>query len=155
MYRKNVAALIRCQGQYVACFRSDYASWQSVQGGVEPFDASLEDALGRELNEELGISPQNFKILYQSKSWRRYLFPSDAGQRQKREASDPSKAHYIGQEQLWFLIEIPDISCIHLEKSLGEFSRVELFSIEHFLSVYSPWKQDIFHDFCHEIGLCP
>jgi len=153
VYRKNVAALIRCQGQYVACFRSDYGSWQSVQGGVEPHDLSLEDALTRELNEELGILPTDFKILYRSKFWRRYLFLSDTPLKQQRKLRDPSKSSRVGQEQLWFLIEIPDISCVHIENSMGEFARVDLFSITQFLSVYSQWKRAAFYDFCREIDI--
>ncbi|MES2614140.1 MAG: NUDIX domain-containing protein [Bdellovibrionota bacterium] len=145
--RPNVAALIRFQGSYVACCRSDYnSSWQCVQGGIEPTDTTPRAAIERELQEELGISPKHFKIIYQSQFWRRYYFT-------KSILAKKRFAHNIGQEQLWFLVEIDDFKNIHLNQSLGEFDKVELLSIPQLLNSYSHWKKSPFHDFCRELGL--
>lgn len=146
MFRKNVAALIKCHDKYLACFRSDHNKWQNVQGGIENSDHSPIAAIIRETKEELGIEEKDFKIIYRSKFWRRYFFPKHILKKARFEGN-------IGQEQLWFLIEIKDIKCIHLEKSVGEFQKVDLFTIEQFLSNYSEWKKPSFYDFCREIGI--
>ncbi len=146
MFRKNVAALIRCNDKYLACFRSDHSKWQNVQGGIEDSDSSPIAAIIRETVEELGIDEQDFKIIYKSKYWRRYFFPKEILKKARFEGN-------IGQEQLWFLIEIKNINCVHLEKSVGEFQKVDLFTIDKFLELYSEWKKPSFYDFCRELGI--
>ncbi len=146
MFRANVAALIRCQDKYIACYRMDHKSWQCVQGGIEPTDTSPSNALTRELEEELGVNKNDFKIINQSKFWRRYYFTQDILKNKRFKDNR-------GQEQLWFLIELHSFDRIHLEKSQGEFARVELFDLPSLLSSYSMWKQAPFYDFCRELGL--
>lgn len=146
MFRKNVAALIKCNDKYLGCFRSDHSKWQNVQGGIEQSDGSPTEAIIRELKEELGISEKDFKIIYKSKFWRRYFFP-------KKILKKPRFAGNIGQEQMWFLIEIQNMNCIRLENSVGEFQKVNLFTINKLLAAYSEWKKPAFYDFCREINL--
>jgi putative (di)nucleoside polyphosphate hydrolase len=146
MFRANVAALIRVGEQYLACSRADYQTWQCVQGGIETSDDSPRGAVIRELYEELGILPKDFSIMYQSKFWRRYFFTKQILAKKKSEKN-------IGQEQLWFLIDLKSLDCIHLEKALGEFDKVSLVSIHELLKLYSPWKKSSFYDFCREMSL--
>ena len=146
MFRENVAALIKYQDKYLACFRSDHSTWQNVQGGVEKSDKSHSDAIIRETKEELGVKESDFKIIYKSMYWRRYFFPKEILKKERFKGN-------IGQEQLWFLIELKSFDSIKLEKSLGEFQKVDLFSIEKFISEYSKWKRPAFYDFCRELGL--
>ncbi|APJ04835.1 NUDIX domain-containing protein [Silvanigrella aquatica] len=146
MFRENVAALIKCQDKYLACFRSDHRTWQNVQGGIEKTDQSPTHAIIRETKEELGVQEKDFKILYQSKFWRRYFFPKEILKRDRFKGN-------IGQEQLWFLIELNNINSVHLEKSVGEFQKVDLFTIDKFLLTYSEWKRAAFYDFCRELNL--
>lgn len=145
MFRKNVAAIIICQGKYLGCLRSDHNTWQCVQGGMEPTDLSPQDAIIREIQEELGVSKLDFKVTYQSHFWRRYFFTEAILKKNHR-------GNHIGQDQLWFLVELNKLSNIHLEKSHGEFSEVELFDIAFLLSQYSYWKRAPFYDFCREVG---
>jgi len=69
--------------------------WQFPQGGVESGD-SLEDAVYRELQEELGSPISNFKIRARLKHSHRYDFKTP-----------PSYAigRYRGQEQSFWLVE--------------------------------------------------
>lgn len=142
-FRKNVAALIRFDGRYLACETSRHPNWQSVQGGLDLTDPSAEDGLFRELEEELGAPRSAFRILHRSCYWRRYRFPDEFLVRGK----------HAGQEQLWFLIELTDLNAIQLEKSCGEFRSTKLVDIQEFLDFYAKWKRAPFLDFCYELGL--
>ncbi len=168
-YRKNVAALVRIplrtleatgpglpahssQGaadpkyQYLLCKRADHDSWQCPQGGLE--QADLTPALGmlRELGEELGILPENVRILYESVCWRRYAFKFP-------KAGDETQPERKGQQQKWFLCEIDSIDLCDLSRSQGEFHELGLFSSEDMVSKYATWKAGPFLDFCRELGL--
>jgi putative (di)nucleoside polyphosphate hydrolase len=145
-FRPNVAALIRHKNKFVACCRTDFTTWQCVQGGIEDIDLSPTHAIERELHEELGIDKKHYEIIYQSKFWRRYYFTQEILAKQRFKDN-------IGQEQLWFLIELQDLKNIRLENSTGEFSRIELVELHELLNSYSKWKKPPFYDFCRELNL--
>lgn len=146
-FRPNVAALVRIGDQYLRCLRNKPAGvWQTVQGGIETTDPSVQDALLREIREELGVEPEMVQICGQSRFWRRYFFPPEVLR------SHPERQN-IGQEQLWFLVELPSLECIQLERSEGEFVQVELVDLQTLLSQIVAWKLPIVKDFCYEMGL--
>ena len=148
-YRANVAALLRVGDgdMFVACERSSGEGWQTVQGGVEPGDATMEDALLREVNEELGIALPDLRIEVRSPVWRRYRFPPNM----------LARAHnrHQGQEQLWFVARIASLDCIRLDKSGGEFRAVKSVSAAELVQLYVHWKRAVVADFCRELGLLP
>jgi len=94
-YRPNVAFILRnTAGEILICERSDWAGcWQFPQGGVKKGE-SLEEALHREVEEELGLQPDAYRVLT-SRGPYRYLF---AGNRKKQ--------GFEGQEQQYFLGEL-------------------------------------------------
>lgn len=94
-YRPNVAIILRnAAGEILVCERSDWKGcWQFPQGGVKKSE-TLTEALHREVEEELGLKPREYRIL-SSKGPYRYLF---AGGR-KKDGCD-------GQEQEYFLAEL-------------------------------------------------
>ena len=145
-FRQNVAALLHYKDKYLGCYRACYDSWQTVQGGIEDFDLSPREAMIREMKEELFLDKNNYQIHYQSKYWRRYRFTNNILKRQK-------KNNYIGQEQMWFLVELFSVDDIDLKKFQSEFDKVELFSFSDFYAKYSPWKKAPFADFCLEVNL--
>lgn len=146
-FRPNVAALVRIGDQYLRCLRHKPAGvWQTVQGGIEPSDASVRDALLRELQEELGVDPEVVSICAQSRFWRRYFFPPEV-------LNSHPERNNIGQEQLWFLVELPSIDCVHLDRSEGEFVQVELVELSVLLNQIVAWKLPIVKDFCYEMRL--
>lgn len=73
-------------------------SWQFPQGGIKPGE-SPETAMYRELYEEIGLLPQQVKILGRTRDWLRYDVPKNWVKREWRGA-------YRGQKQIWFLLRI-------------------------------------------------
>lgn len=146
-FRANVGALVRVGNQFLRCERSNPPGvWQTVQGGIESTDASVRAALVREIQEELGVDEGKVRIIAQSRVWRRYRFPQEVLNQH------PERSN-IGQEQMWFLVELPALECVDLSRSEGEFSRVELVELELLLANIVSWKLPVLKDFCYEMGL--
>jgi putative (di)nucleoside polyphosphate hydrolase len=101
-YRSNVAALIvRSDGSLLICERWTIpGAWQFPQGGVDAGE-TLEEALFREVKEEIGIGPKHYKIL-EKRAGYRYLYP-EAVQKKKLQ-----KHGNQGQEQTYFLCKLAD-----------------------------------------------
>ena len=95
IYRPNVAAIIRrFDNKILVGERSDIpGSWQFPQGGIKPGETS-EQALERELLEEVSLSGEAYRII-ERKGPYRYLF--DKGR---------TKEGFHGQEQIYFLVEL-------------------------------------------------
>ncbi|MEM6709090.1 MAG: RNA pyrophosphohydrolase [Pseudomonadota bacterium] len=99
-YRPNVGIVIaNGQGQVLWARRiGGHDAWQFPQGGVNEGE-SLRDALFRELEEEVGLTSAEVRIIAQTSSWLRYRIP----RRFRRHNSDPN---FKGQKQHWFLLEL-------------------------------------------------
>jgi len=98
-FRANVGiVLIRDSGDVFLGGRSDGRGWQFPQGGVR-HDESAEQALFRELREEVGLEPGDVEMLAATRSWLRYRLP----RRYVRRRSQPL---CIGQKQRWFLLRM-------------------------------------------------
>jgi len=86
------------------------AGWQFPQGGMQPGE-SPEDALFRELGEEVGLGAEQVQILGSTRDWLRYRLP----ERYQRHASTPL---CIGQKQRWFLLRFKaEESAVRLDAS--------------------------------------
>ena len=98
-FRANVGiVLIRGGGEVFLGGRSDGRGWQFPQGGVRQ-DESAEQALYRELREEVGLEPDDVELLAATRHWLRYRLP----RRFVRRRSQPL---CIGQKQRWFLLRM-------------------------------------------------
>ena len=98
-YRYNVGIIIvNADGQVFWARRHGQNSWQFPQGGVNEGELP-EEAMFRELQEEVGLSKQDVKILYSSKHWIKYNLP-------QRLIRHDSKPLCIGQKQRWFLLKL-------------------------------------------------
>src|ERR1022692_2685386 len=64
LFRPNVAAVLlnMDNDMFIAERAHIRGSWQFPQGGVDPGEA-LEEALLRELEEEIGVKPQHIQLL--------------------------------------------------------------------------------------------
>jgi len=98
-FRANVGiVLIRDGGDVFLGGRSDGRGWQFPQGGVGP-DESAEQALFRELHEEVGLEQGDVEVLAATRNWLRYRLP----RRYVRRRATPL---CIGQKQRWFLLRM-------------------------------------------------
>lgn len=98
-YRPNVGIVIcNRKGQVLWAKRYGQNSWQFPQGGIND-NETPEQAMFRELYEEVGLSRKDVKILYVSKQWLRYKLP-------KRLLRYDSKPMCIGQKQRWYLLQL-------------------------------------------------
>jgi putative (di)nucleoside polyphosphate hydrolase len=73
-------------------------SWQFPQGGIDRGE-SPEQAMFRELHEEVGLQPQHVQVLARTRDWLRYEVPDRFIRRDAR-------GHYKGQKQIWFLLQL-------------------------------------------------
>jgi len=97
-FRANVGIiLMHDDGSLFLGGRPGGRGWQFPQGGIRP-DERIEDALYRELNEEVGLRAADVKVLGSTRSWLRYRLPPQYVRRH----SDPV---CIGQKQRWFLLK--------------------------------------------------
>lgn len=98
-YRANVGIVLSDgQGQILWAKRIGQDAWQFPQGGINQGE-SPEQALYRELYEEIGLQQHQVKILAETRGWLRYRLPP----RYIRRHSQPV---CIGQKQKWFLLEL-------------------------------------------------
>ena len=111
-YRKNVGIIIiNDEDQLVWAKRSGQKNaWQFPQGGIDEGEIS-EQALYRELKEELGLSPDDIEVIAETPGWLSYEIPK-AFRRYR------DKPLCIGQKQKWFLCRlISDENHIRLDYS--------------------------------------
>lgn len=73
-------------------------SWQFPQGGIDRGE-NPEQAMFRELHEEVGLLPQHVQVLARTRDWLRYEVPDRFIRRDAR-------GHYKGQKQIWFLLQL-------------------------------------------------
>lgn len=98
-YRANVG-IILCnrEGRVLWARRLGQDSWQFPQGGIKR-DETPEQALYRELHEEVGLLPEHVEIIGSTRGWLRYRLP-------KRFIRFNSKPVCIGQKQRWFILRL-------------------------------------------------
>lgn len=99
-YRPNVGIIIcNKNGQVLWAKRFGQHSWQFPQGGIKEGETP-EKAMYRELYEEVGLQPDDVKIVASTRHWLRYKLP-------KRLVRWDSPAPVcIGQKQRWFLLQL-------------------------------------------------
>jgi putative (di)nucleoside polyphosphate hydrolase len=110
-YRPNVAGILRNpRGEILICERVSMAgAWQFPQGGIDKGETP-EEALVRELGEEISVRRQDIQILERRGPYR-YLF-----------GGGPNKRGFHGNEQLYFLVDfIGNPSRIDLATAKPEF----------------------------------
>lgn len=103
-YRPNIGIILSNEsGQVFWARRCGRDGWQFPQGGIK-YRESVEQALFRELHEEVGLLPDHVEIIGRTRDWLRYEIPQQhlrwqqSGHRQLRQ--------FRGQKQIWFLLRL-------------------------------------------------
>ena len=103
-YRANVGiVLLNRHNEVFWGKRVGQHSWQFPQGGIQHGE-SPEQAMYRELHEEVGLLPESVQIVGRTRDWLRYDVPEEYLRRQH--ATRVHRPAYRGQKQIWFLLRL-------------------------------------------------
>ncbi|MBP9752335.1 MAG: RNA pyrophosphohydrolase [Proteobacteria bacterium] len=146
-YRKGVGALIVNEQDLIfVANRIDMPlAWQMPQGGVDEGE-SPKEALLRELEEEIGTN--DVVILNQTKDWLRYDFPKDIQQKMRSLWGDEG---CLGQEQIWFLCKMENVSSINLKTPHPEFLEFKWLTPDNVLAECVDFKKDLYKNIFIEL----
>ena len=98
-FRPNVGiVLLNQKNQVFWGKRIRTHSWQFPQGGIDRGETP-EQAMFRELHEEVGLHPEHVRIVARTRDWLRYEVPDRFIRRDAR-------GHYKGQKQIWYLLQL-------------------------------------------------
>ncbi|HTY92993.1 MAG TPA: RNA pyrophosphohydrolase [Steroidobacteraceae bacterium] len=100
-YRANVGiVLMRGDGSVFLGRRARGGGWQFPQGGMQAGEAP-EQALFRELHEEIGLTARDVEVVGATREWLHYRLPARYVRRDQQPLC-------IGQKQRWFLLRLRD-----------------------------------------------
>jgi len=100
-FRANVGiVLMRADGQVFLGRRTGGRGWQFPQGGLRTAERA-EQAVFRELNEEVGLTREDVTVLGRTERWLRYRLPARYVRRNRLPVC-------IGQKQRWYLLRLND-----------------------------------------------
>lgn len=103
-YRPNVGIILcNAHNQVFWGKRVNQHAWQFPQGGINAGETP-EQAMFRELEEEVGLQPAHVRILGRTREWLRYDVPAHWTRRD-------SRGMYRGQKQIWFLLRLTGRDC--------------------------------------------
>lgn len=147
-FRPNVGIIISNErGQLLWAKRLGQDAWQFPQGGIQKHE-SAEQALFRELHEEVGLEPEDVEVIACTNDWLHYRLP----QHLIRQHSYPV---CIGQKQKWFMLKlIGNVNKIKLNKHQDvkpEFDHWKWVSYWYPLRQVVPFKRDVYKKALEEL----
>lgn len=117
-FRSNVGIILtRADGSLLIAGRTRQSGWQFPQGGMQ-INETPEQAMYRELAEEVGLQRNDVEVMGMTSDWLAYRLPN----RYIRKNSTP---RCIGQRQRWFMLRLlADDSRLQLNTTdMPEFDR--------------------------------
>ena len=98
-FRPNVGIILaNSQGQVLWARSIGQNSWQFPQGGINEGETP-EQAMFREVEEEIGITANDIEVIAVTRGWLRYKLP-------RRMIRYNSLPVCIGQKQKWYLLKL-------------------------------------------------
>lgn len=148
-FRPNVGiVLANDQGQVLWARRvGGRDAWQFPQGGINSGE-SPEQALYRELHEEVGLSQDAVEVLGSTRGWLRYRLP----RRFIRKGQNPV---CIGQKQKWFLLRmLAEDGAVQLDMNdKPEFDHWQWVSYWYPLDQVISFKREVYRKAMKELAL--
>lgn len=146
-FRANVG-IILCneEGKLLLAGRIGSKGWQFPQGGMQQGE-SAEEAMFRELHEEVGLLEGDVEVLGSTNDWLRYRLP-------KKYVRHHSKPLCIGQKQRWFILRLvgPD-DCVRVDRSeTPEFDRWRWVEFWRPVNDVIYFKRRVYARALHELG---
>jgi putative (di)nucleoside polyphosphate hydrolase len=146
-FRPNIGIVLANDlGQVLWARRVGQDAWQFPQGGLNKGE-SPEQALYRELNEEVGLESCHVEVLSCTRGWLRYRLP-------ERYIRHDSKPVCIGQKQKWFLLRmVAEDSAVRLDQyQKPEFDDWRWVSYWYPLTQIVPFKREVYRRAMKELS---
>ncbi|MGE3920653.1 MAG: RNA pyrophosphohydrolase [Gammaproteobacteria bacterium] len=145
-FRENVGIiLLNRDGRLFWARRIRQNAWQFPQGGLQEAETP-EQALFRELKEEIGLSVEDVEVLGCTTGWLRYRLP-------KRYIRTHCQPLCIGQKQKWFMLGlVGPYSHIRLDQGTHpEFDRWRWVNYWHPLREVVSFKRNVYRKALQEL----
>jgi putative (di)nucleoside polyphosphate hydrolase len=146
-FRANVGIILsNDEGKLLLAGRIGHKGWQFPQGGMQKGE-SAEEAMYRELDEEVGLQQEDVEVLGSTNGWLRYRLPEKFVRR-------GSKPLCIGQKQRWFMLKLhgPD-ERVRVDRSeTPEFDRWRWVEFWRPVNEVIYFKRRVYARALHELG---
>lgn len=146
-FRENVGIILANDaGKLLLAGRVGNKGWQFPQGGMLDGE-SAEQAMYRELHEEVGLSASDVEVLGSTRNWLKYRLP----EKYVRRGSTPL---CIGQKQRWFILRFTgDEARVRLDSSNEpEFDRWRWVEFWRPVNEVIYFKRRVYVRALHELG---
>jgi len=148
-FRANVGIiLVNAEDKLLLGGRVGAKGWQFPQGGMLE-DEEPEQAMFRELREEVGLEPGDVDVLGVTNDWLRYRLPDKFIRRH-------SKPLCVGQKQRWFMLRlVSDDDRMRFDCcDKPEFDRIRWVPFWRPVNEVIYFKRRVYARALHELGPC-
>ena len=147
-FRPNVGIILsNPEGQLLWARRIGQNAWQFPQGGMRS-DETPDEAMYRELSEEVGLQREHVEVIGATRGWLRYRLP-------KQFVRSRQSPVCIGQKQKWFLLRmLADDDAVRLDlNKKPEFDHWQWVSYWYPLNEVVSFKREVYRKAMKELAL--